>query len=111
MESDGGAEYPRGFSCGMTAAQYAKLEGWKRYFEPFDATKFSFNEGGGGGADIGPLQTAFKTPQFGLSTTGQRYFDMHHSAIDVFEKVNAQELHLCAVVMAAMVYLVDKYGL
>lgn len=111
MESDGGAEYPRGFSCGMTKAQFAKVQEWIKLFEPFDATRFTFNEGGGGGADIGPLQTNFKTAQFGLSTTGQRYFDMHHSANDVFEKVNAQELNLCAVVMAGMVYLVDKYGL
>jgi len=111
MESDGGAEYPRGFICGMTKDQFAKVDSWKKYFEPFDAAKFSFGEGAGGGADIGPLQRVFKTPQFGLNTTGQRYFDMHHSAIDVFEKVNAQELHLCAVVMSAMVYLVDKYGL
>ena len=111
MESDGGAEYPRGFSCGMTKAQYAKVAGWKKYFEPMDADKFPFTEGGGGGADIGPLQRMFKTAQFGLNTTGQRYFDMHHSALDVFEKVNAQELHLGAAVMAAMVYLVDKYGL
>jgi hypothetical protein len=29
----------------------------------------------------------------------------------VFENVNAQELNLGAAVMAAMVYLVDKYGL
>jgi carboxypeptidase Q len=111
MESDGGAEYPRGFACGMTKEQFAKVDGWKKYFEQFDAAKFSFSEGSGGGADIGPLQANFKTPQFGLNTTGQRYFDMHHSAIDVFEKVNAQELHLCAAVMASMVYLVDKYGL
>jgi carboxypeptidase Q len=111
MESDGGAEYPRGFGCGMTRAQYSKVESWRKYFEPYDADKFSFNEGGGGGSDIGPLQTIFKTAQFGLSTTGQRYFNMHHSAIDVFENVNAQELHLGAAVMAAMVYLVDKYGL
>lgn len=111
MESDGGAEYPRGFSCGMTKEQFAKADSWKKYFEPFDAAKFSFSDGGGGGADIGPLQTIFKTAQFGLNTTGQRYFDVHHAATDVFEKVNAQELNLCAVVMAAMVYLVDKYGL
>lgn len=111
MESDGGAEYPRGFGCGMTKAQYEKVQGWIKYFEPFDATRFTFSEGGGGGADIGPLQTAFKTPQFGLNTTGQRYFDVHHAASDVFEKVNAQELNLCVVVMATMVYLVDKYGL
>ena len=111
MESDGGAEYPRGFGCGMTKEQFAKVDSWKKYFEPLDAAKFSFNEGSGQGADIGPLQTNFKTPQFGLNTTGQRYFDMHHSAIDVFEKVNAQELNLCAAVMATMVYLVDKNGL
>ncbi len=111
MESDGGAEYPRGFSCGMTKEQYAKVEAWKKYFTPYDADKLSFSEGGGGGADIGPLQTNFKTAQFGLNTTGQRYFDLHHAATDVFENVNAQELNLGAAVMAAMVYLVDKYGL
>jgi len=111
MESDGGSEYPRGFGCGMTKAQFAKVDTWQKYFEPYDADKFSFSEGGGEGADIGPLQTNFKTAQFGLNTTGQRYFNFHHSAIDVFENVNAQELHLGAAVMAAMVYLVDKYGL
>lgn len=111
MESDGGAEYPRGFVCGMTKEQFTKVQGWKKYFEPFDAAKFTFSEGGGGGADIGPLQTNFKTAQFGLNTTGQRYFDVHHAASDVFEKVNAQELNLCVVVMTTMVYLVDKYGL
>ena len=111
MESDGGAEYPRGFGCGMTKNQFEKVYSWKKYFEPYDADKFSFNEGGGEGADIGPLQTYFKTAQFGLITTGQRYFDMHHSALDVFEKVNAQELNLGSAVMASMVYLVDKYGL
>jgi len=111
MESDGGAEYPRGFGCGMTKEQFAKVAIWKKYFEPYDAAKFTFSEGAGQGSDIGPLQTIFKTAQFGLNTTGQRYFDLHHSAIDVFENVNAQELHLGAAVMAAMVYLVDKYGL
>lgn len=111
MESDGGAEYPRGFGCGMTKEQYAKVESWKKFFTPYDADKFTFSEGGGMGADIGPLQALFKTAQFGLNTTGQRYFDLHHAATDVFENVNAQELHLGASVMAAMVYLVDKYGL
>lgn len=95
----------------MTKQQFAKVQSWTKYFEPFDSAKFSFSEGGGGGADIGPLQTNFKTAQFGLNTTGQRYFDVHHAASDTFEKVNAQELNLCVVVMASMVYLVDKYGL
>ena len=111
MESDGGAEYPRGFGCGMTKAQFEKVLLWKKYFEPYDADKLLFNEGGAGGADIAPLQTNFKTAQLGLITTGQRYFNLHHSALDVFENINAQELNLGAAVMAAMVYLVDKYGL
>jgi carboxypeptidase Q len=111
MESDGGAEYPRGFFCGMTKAQFEKVQGWTKFFEPYDAAKFSFGEGAGAGADIGPLQTNFKTAQFGLNTTGQRYFDVHHAPSDVYEKVHAQEMNLGSAVMAAMVYLVDKYGL
>jgi carboxypeptidase Q len=111
MESDGGGETPRGFSCGMTEEQFAKVSNWKKLFTMLDADRFSFNKGGGGGADIAPLQTNFKTAQFGLNTTGNRYFDYHHAATDVFENVHERELHLGAVVMAAMVYLVDKYGL
>jgi carboxypeptidase Q len=111
MESDGGGESPRGFSCGMTEEQFAKVAGWKGLFGMFDADRFRFSKGGGGGADIGPLQTNFKTAQFGLNTTGNRYFDYHHAATDVFENVHERELHMGAVVMAAMVYLVDKYGL
>lgn len=111
MESDGGGETPKGFSCGMTEEQFAKVKNWKNLFSMFDADRFSFSNGGGGGADIGPLQTAFKTAQFGLSPAGNRYFDYHHAATDVFENVHERELHMGAVVMAAMVYLVDKYGL
>ncbi len=111
MESDEGAEYPLGFGCGMTKEQFAKVQSWKKYFEPYFADKFVFSEGSGEGADIELLQANFKTPQFGLFTTGQKYFNLHHSAIDVYENVNAQELHLGAAVMASMVYLVDKYGL
>lgn len=111
MESDGGGETPRGFGCGMTEEQFAKVSGWANLFTAFDADRFRFSPGGGGGADIGPLQTNFKTAQFGLNPAGNRYFDYHHAATDVFENVHERELHLGAVVMAAMVYLVDKYGL
>jgi carboxypeptidase Q len=111
MESDGGGETPKGFSCGMTEEQFTKVNSWKNLFGMFDADRFSFTKGGGGGADIGPLQTAFKAAQFGLNPAGNRYFDYHHAATDVFENVHERELHMGAVVMAAMVYLVDKYGL
>ena len=47
----------------------------------------------------------------GLDPDPQRYFDFHHAANDVFENVNKRELELGAINMAALIYLVDKYGL
>jgi hypothetical protein len=75
---------------------------------PYGASEFSK---GGGGADIGPLNRAFGTPLAGLTPDSQRYFDIHHARNDTFEAVNKRELELGAVNMAALIYLVDKYGL
>lgn len=47
----------------------------------------------------------------GLLPDTQRYFDIHHSPNDVFENINRRELELGAATMAAMIYLIDKYGL
>ena len=66
---------------------------------------------GGGGADIGPLGRTQNTALAGLSPDSQRYFDYHHADNDVFEAVNKRELQLGAINMAALIYLVDKYGL
>ena len=65
---------------------------------------------GGGGADIGPLKQ-IGAALAGLSPDSQRYFDLHHAATDTFEAVSKRELHLGAVNMTALIYLVDKYGL
>jgi hypothetical protein len=65
---------------------------------------------GGGGADIRPLRDQ-GTVLAGFIPDSQRYFDYHHSRHDVFENVNKRELELGAINMAAMIYLVDKYGL
>ena len=71
---------------------------------------YEFNAGGGG-ADIGPLNRAIGTPLAGLQPDSQRYFDIHHARSDVFSAVNKRELELGAINMAALVYLIDKYGL
>jgi carboxypeptidase Q len=65
---------------------------------------------GGGGSDIGPLKD-IGAALAGLSPDSQRYFDLHHAATDTFEAVSRRELHLGAVNMAALIYLIDKYGL
>jgi carboxypeptidase Q len=108
LESDEGGFTPRGFGFTMSDAQLNKVRGWAPLFLPYGLVEF--NEGGGG-ADIGPLNKNFQTPLAGLQPDSQRYFDVHHARSDVFEAVNKRELELGAISMAALVYLVDKYGL
>jgi carboxypeptidase Q len=50
------------------------------------------------------------TVLMGLIPDSHRYFDFHHASNDVFESVNKKELDLGAAAMAAMTYLIDKYG-
>jgi carboxypeptidase Q len=108
LESDAGGFTPRGFGFTMTEAQYQKVLGWQSLIAPYGCSEFSK---GGGGADIGPLNRLFATPVAGLQPDSQRYFDYHHARNDVFEAVNKRELALGAINMAALIFLVDRYGL
>ena len=108
LESDAGGFTPRGFGFTMSEAQYQKVLGWQSLIAPYGCSEFSR---GGGGADIGPLNRTFNTPVAGLQPDSQRYFDYHHARNDVLEAVNKRELELGAVNMAALLYLVDRYGL
>ncbi len=108
LESDAGGFTPRGFGFTMSEPQYQKVLGWQSLIAPYGCSEFSR---GGGGADIGPLNRTFNTPVAGLQPDSQRYFDYHHARNDVLEAVNKRELELGAVNMAALLYLVDRYGL
>lgn len=108
LESDAGGFTPRGFGFTATEEQFQKLVSWQSLIAPYGCSEFTK---GGGGADIGPLHRTFKTPVAGLQPDSQRYFDYHHARSDVFEAVNKRELDLGAVNMAALIYLVDRYGL
>lgn len=108
LESDAGGFTPRGFGFTMSEAQYQKVLTWQSLIAPYGCSEFSK---GGGGADIGPLNRLFSTPVAGLQPDSQRYFDYHHARNDVFEAVNKRELELGAINMAALIYLVDRYGL
>lgn len=108
VESDAGGFTPRGFGFQMKDEQFEKVLKWKELFVPYGGSEFNK---GGGGADIGPLNRTFGTALAGLSPDSQRYFDYHHANNDVFENVNKRELELGAINMAALIYLVDKYGL
>jgi carboxypeptidase Q len=108
IESDAGGFTPRALGFTGSEEQFKKINAWKSLIAPYGCTEFV---SGGGGADIGALSRALKTPTASLNPDTQRYFDIHHARSDVFEAVNKRELELGAVNMAALIYLVDKYGL
>jgi carboxypeptidase Q len=108
LESDAGGFTPRGFGFTAKPEQLQKIRGWADLFRQYGV--FELNAGGGG-ADIGPLGRNLGTPLAGLQPDSQRYFDIHHARSDVFEAVNKRELELGAINMAALIYLIDKYGL
>jgi carboxypeptidase Q len=108
LESDEGGFTPRGFGFTAPEPVYQKLLTWQPLVAPYGAVEF---RRGGGGADIGPLGNTLNTPLAGFIPDSQRYFDYHHARNDVFEAVNKRELELGAVNIAALIYLVDKYGL
>lgn len=107
MESDRGGFTPRGFTLSMDDAKKTKVRSWKPLLEPYGLADFSQE---GGGADIGPLAPQ-GVPLMGYLPDSQRYFNYHHTAEDTFDKVDKRELEMGAAAMAAMVYLLDQYGL
>jgi carboxypeptidase Q len=108
LESDAGGFTPMGFGFTGSDAQFARLQQWAPLLRPYSPALLVR---GGGGADIGPLNRNLGTPVAGLTPDSQRYFDFHHARSDVFEAVNRRELLLGALNMAALIYLVDQYGL
>ncbi|RFM29653.1 M20/M25/M40 family metallo-hydrolase [Deminuibacter soli] len=107
LESDAGGFAPRGFTLGAPAS-LDKFNSYKPLFAPYGVEGFT---AGGGGADVDPLHAVLGTAVSELRPDSQRYFDVHHAANDVLENVNIRELKLGAVNMAALLYLVDQYGL
>ena len=107
MESDGGGFTPRGFNIEADPATVRKVQQWQPLLSPYGSSEFNT---GHGGTDIGPLKDRAKA-LIGYDCDSQRYFDLHHTAADTFDKVNRRELELGGASMAALVYLMSKYGL
>lgn len=107
IESDRGGFVPRGFTVPSEEKAKAKVRSWKPLLEPYGLSDFSQE---GGGADIGPLANQ-GVALIGFLPDSQRYFNYHHTAEDTIDKVDKRELELGSASMAALVYLIDKYGL
>jgi carboxypeptidase Q len=107
LESDAGGFTPRAFQLSLSPDSLAALAPWVKLLEPYGVYTL---EQGGGGSDTNPLAVAVGAVVGELRPDSQRYFDYHHARTDVLENVNKRELELGAVNMAALIYLVDKYG-
>ncbi len=109
IESDGGGFTPRGFTIEAEPGAVAALTRWAPLFRPYHAADLL---PGHSGTDIEPLQAAVHPKALiGYKCDSQRYFDIHHTAADTFDKVNRRELELGGASMAALLYLLSKYGL
>lgn len=106
LESDAGGFTPRGFSIDTNEENMNLINSWKSLFEPYFIHLFV---PGFSGVDINPLKGNIDVLA-GLIPDSQRYFDIHHSKEDTFDKVNKRELELGAATMASLLYLFDKYG-
>jgi carboxypeptidase Q len=107
LESDNGGFTPRTFSLSLSDEKLAAIRPWLDLLQPYGTYAF---EKGGGGSDTNPLQNAVGAVVGEIRPDSQRYFDYHHARTDVLENVNKRELEMGAVNMAALIYLVDKYG-
>ncbi|WP_250254326.1 M20/M25/M40 family metallo-hydrolase [Chryseobacterium sp. Marseille-Q3244] len=104
IESDAGGFAPRGIALDMDDTKRKQIQSWSKLFLPYGVYNFeeSFS-----GTDLYPLHD-MGVPAAELMPDSQRYFDIHHTEEDTFEKVNRRELLLGAVAMTHIIYMIDK---
>ncbi len=107
IESDRGVTAPRGFTMDANPEIIEKVASYRKLFEPYEINVF---EKGYGGVDIAALKE-LGTPLLGLDVDATNYFDWHHCANDTFDQVNREDMQKGAATMAALIYLIDKYGI
>lgn len=106
LEADAGGFTPIGFTFTSNEEQLNLVKTFKPLLEPYG---IKFIKAGWGGVDIYPLK-GFNIPLTAFRTDTQRYFDLHHSANDSFDKVNFRELQMGTTCITGMIYLTDKYA-
>jgi Zn-dependent M28 family amino/carboxypeptidase len=104
VESDAGGFVPRGFGVDTARGLYDAVIAWNHIFSTYMVDHF---EPEGGGADLMALEK-LGVPCIGFIPDTQRYFDIHHTAADTFDKINKRELELGGAAIAALIYLLDR---
>ncbi|SEF50441.1 Zn-dependent amino-or carboxypeptidase, M28 family [Halpernia humi] len=104
LESDSGGFAPRGFGLVMNDEKRNEVKSWSALFFPYGIYDFSKKYAG---TDVEPLGD-LGTPTGELAPDSARYFDIHHTNEDTFEKVNRRELLSGASAMTQLIYMIDK---
>lgn len=104
IESDGGGFTPRGIGLVMSPEKRQQVQSWRNLFFPYGVHNFEIQHAG---TDIEPMEP-LGVPLAELIPDSQRYFEIHHSEEDTFDRVNRRELLLGAAVMGQLIYMVDK---
>lgn len=107
IESDAGGFSPRGISMVAPDTVISRIKDLRGYLEPYGIHQFSQT---GSGADISQLY-AEDIILIGLRPDSHRYFEIHHSALDSIDQVNARELEIGSATLAALIHLMDKYDI
>lgn len=111
IESDGGGGTPQAFGCSagegvLLDKHLSFMSTYMNLLEPY----YIQLQLGGGGADIGPLKPKSGL-LIGLRPESSRYFDFHHSELDVLENVHPRELASGSAALTSFIYLIDQYGI
>ena len=104
IESDSGVFRPEGLGLAATAPLQVRsnVQEIAKLLSGIGADRIAPN---GGGADIGPIMREGVVGA-SLDVEGDRYFDIHHTPADTFDKVNARDLSLCVATMAVFAYTI-----
>lgn len=105
IESDSGADVPKGFGMSANPEQVAAFKQLMGIFQPYDLYQF---RNGGGGVDVGFLKP-LGVPTMNILPSPHRYFNYHHSAFDTFKQIDLRAIQLGFAAHASLVYLIDKY--
>ena len=107
LESDVGGFTPRGFRVDGSQKVVNQIKGWMELFVPYRMGEIYPNQRG---IDLLPMKGLSKA-LISLECDDQRFFDIHHSASDTYDKLNIREVKLGAASMSALSYLILRYGL
>ena len=103
INSDRGVYTPVGFTITSDSLTLEKLQSWVPILE---YAGIEWIKAGGSGVDIGKIKNA--KALIGFVPDDQRYFDLHHSAYDVFEEVHPREMELGTAAIAILAYLLSE---